>query len=109
MAARGVGIGDYVTIGLPNSVGFMEAAIAAWKVGAIPQPVSHRLPRGELEAVLDLVKPLLIVANKDLATQRATVSVADLLGEQLEFKLFDSKIAPTGKLRHRVVPPVGPN
>ena len=44
MDRRGVGLGDYVTIGLPNSIGFLEAAIACWKLGAVPQPVSHRLP-----------------------------------------------------------------
>ncbi len=97
MAARGVKVGDYVTIGLPNSVGFMEAAIAAWKVGAIPQPVSNRLPRGELEAVLDLVKPALVVANPDLATDRQTVTIATLLAEQPDFRTFDSLIAPYWK------------
>ena len=48
-ADLGVGPGSYVTIGLPNSIGFFESAIAAWKLGAIPQPISHRLPhRGRL-------------------------------------------------------------
>ena len=39
-AAMGVDEGDYVTIALPNSVGFFEAAVAAWKLGAVPQPLS---------------------------------------------------------------------
>ena len=30
-----------VTIGLPNSVGFIEACWACWKLGATPQPVSY--------------------------------------------------------------------
>src|SRR5271169_6749127 len=44
LLARGVKPGDFLTIALPNSIGFIEACYAAWKIGAIPQPVSWRLP-----------------------------------------------------------------
>jgi len=94
---RGVGLGDYVTIGLPNSVGFLEAALACWKVGAVPQPVSHRLPRGELEAVLDLVKPALVVARADLATDRPTATIDELLADETGDRRFESRIAPAWK------------
>ena len=43
-AGLGVVKDDLVTIALPNSTAFMEAAIAIWKLGATPQPVSARLP-----------------------------------------------------------------
>ena len=36
--------GDMVTIALPNSIDWFVAAAACWKLGAIPQPVSSRLP-----------------------------------------------------------------
>lgn len=58
---RGVVEGDLVTIGLPNSVAFFEAAIACWKLGATPQQVSSRLPRGELDAIIELASPRLVV------------------------------------------------
>ena len=45
LLARGVKHGDFLTIALPNSIGFVEAFYAAWKIGAVPQPVSWRLPR----------------------------------------------------------------
>jgi non-ribosomal peptide synthetase component F len=45
LTALGVKHGDMVTIGLPNSVGFVEACYAIWKLGATPQPVSFRLRR----------------------------------------------------------------
>ena len=32
----GVGVGDYVTIVLPNSIEFLQATIACWKLGAVP-------------------------------------------------------------------------
>src|SRR5579884_3648906 len=44
LLANGVKHGDFVTIALPNSLGFIEAEFAVWKVGAVPQPVSWRLP-----------------------------------------------------------------
>ena len=40
--------GDMVTIALPNSIAWFVTAAACWKVGAIPQPVSYRLPAAEL-------------------------------------------------------------
>ena len=44
LQSRGVGVGDMVTIALPNSVDWFVAVAACWKLGAIPQPVSSRLP-----------------------------------------------------------------
>ena len=60
-AARGVAEGSTVTIGLPNSIGFVESMFAAWAVGAVPQPVSHRLPLPESAAIMDLAGPSLVV------------------------------------------------
>ena len=57
----GVGPGSLVTIGLPNSIEFFEACLAAWKLGATPQPVSSRSPRLELEQIVDLADPPLVV------------------------------------------------
>src|SRR5690349_23291753 len=37
-AERGVGVGDYVTILLPNSIQWVQSVLAAWKLGATPQP-----------------------------------------------------------------------
>lgn len=59
--SRGVGFGDYVTIALPNSVEWLVAAAASWRLGAIPQPVSAKLPRREIEAIIDLAQPSLVV------------------------------------------------
>jgi bile acid-coenzyme A ligase len=57
----GVGIGDMVTMALPNSVEWFVAAAAVWKLGATPQPVSARLPRRELEAVVALADPVVVL------------------------------------------------
>jgi acyl-CoA synthetase (AMP-forming)/AMP-acid ligase II len=50
-AGRGVTEGSTVTIGLPNSIGFIESMFAAWALGAVPQPVSDRLPALERDAI----------------------------------------------------------
>jgi bile acid-coenzyme A ligase len=57
----GVTPDSFVTIGLRNGIEWFEAAIAAWKLGATPQPVSARLPPGELDAIVDLADPSLVV------------------------------------------------
>lgn len=57
----GVGQDDMVTVTLPNGIEFLEACIAVWKLGATPQPVSSRLPRPELEAIVELAAPSLAV------------------------------------------------
>jgi bile acid-coenzyme A ligase len=64
-AERGVGVGDYVTILLPNSVEFIQAAVACWKLGAVPQPLSPRLPAAELQGLLDLRPRALLVGGED--------------------------------------------
>jgi bile acid-coenzyme A ligase len=63
-ARRGVGVGDYVTIVLPNSVEWMQAAVACWKLGAVPQPLSPRLPDAEFEGILGLRPRALLVGRE---------------------------------------------
>jgi bile acid-coenzyme A ligase len=64
-AERGVGVGDYVTCVLPNSIELMAAVLAAWKLGAVPEPLSARLPDAELAALLALRPPALLVGSED--------------------------------------------
>ncbi len=60
-AERGVVEGSTVTIGLPNSIGLVESMFAAWALGAVPQPISARLPPLERSAILELADPALAV------------------------------------------------
>jgi bile acid-coenzyme A ligase len=57
----GVQRGDMVTIALPNSVDWFVAVVATWKIGAIPQPVSSRLPVRELAAIVELADPAVVL------------------------------------------------
>ena len=63
-AARGVRAGDFIAIGLPNSNAFFETTFAVWKLGATPTSLSWRLPRGEAAAVLEVLKPALVVGGE---------------------------------------------
>ena len=68
-ALRGLGVaeGDFVTIALPNSIGFVESTLATLKLGAIPQMVSYRLPDRERIAIVELANSRLVVGAEPRA------------------------------------------
>ncbi|NGY03252.1 AMP-binding protein [Solimonas terrae] len=73
----GVREGSFVTIALPNSLAFVESALAALKLGATPQPVSSRLPQAELAAIVALAAPALLVGADAAAFPGTAVIGAD--------------------------------
>ncbi|WP_236794240.1 AMP-binding protein [Amycolatopsis sp. GM8] len=58
---KGVKFGDYVAVALPNGIDFYVAFFAALKVGAVPLPLSYRLPVTERQAIIDLAEAALLV------------------------------------------------
>ncbi|MFB8003417.1 AMP-binding protein [Nocardia sp. NPDC056000] len=73
----GVTSGSYVSIMLENSPAFMTAAFAAWKLGAVPQPLSSRLTPAELQAILEVVDPAGVVGLPDGTDQLRLPAVAE--------------------------------
>jgi bile acid-coenzyme A ligase len=65
LAGRGVGEGDMVTIALPNSTDWFVVMAAAWKLGAVPQPVSAKLPAREIEAIVELADPRVVIGGTE--------------------------------------------
>ena len=61
LSKNGAAAGDLVTIALPNGVPFIATTIACWKIGATPQPVSARLPGRELDAIIEIAEPSVVV------------------------------------------------
>ena len=59
----GVEEGDYVSLVLPNGVEMIVASLASWMAGAIPQPLSVKIARGELEAILEITGPRAVVGD----------------------------------------------
>lgn len=73
-AALGVKRGDFVSIVLPNSIAFLEAVAAVWKLGAVPQPLPPKLTPKELSEIIALANPKLIVGTPSgLPAGRANV------------------------------------
>lgn len=63
--SHGVGEDDFVLISLPNATTFHAVTFAIWKLGATPTIVSSKLPEHEFQAIVELVKPKLIVGRPD--------------------------------------------
>ncbi len=55
LAARGLGLGDRLGLGLRNSPQFVLGVFAAWKLGAVPVPVRWDLPEWELTRLREVV------------------------------------------------------
>jgi bile acid-coenzyme A ligase len=95
-AARGVVEGSMVTIGLPNSIGLVESLFAAWAVGALPQPISDRLPPLERSAIVDLARPSLVVGMPP--EQAGAWPAMPSVPEQLPAGSFTPGVSPAWKV-----------
>ncbi len=95
-AGRGVTEGSTVTIGLPNSIGFVESMFAVWAVGAVPQPISDRLPPAERTALVDLADPSLVVGAPP--SEQGTRPVLESVPRQLPAGEFTPGVSPDWKL-----------
>jgi bile acid-coenzyme A ligase len=58
----GVMTGDLVPIHLPTCNQFLVAAVAIFKAGGTPMPVSSKLPPAELMGLIDLAQPKVIIS-----------------------------------------------
>jgi bile acid-coenzyme A ligase len=95
-ADRGVRQGSTVTIGLPNSIGFVESMFAAWAVGAVPQPISDRLPPLERAAIIDLANPALVVGVPE--SEEGTRPTLESVPGTLQDGSFTPGVSPEWKL-----------
>ena len=97
LSVRGLQQGDFLTIALPNGIGFVEACYAAWKLGAIPQPVSFRLPRAELDAIVELADSPFVIANTDTQAARTCVTIDALLDGEADERDLEDRVSPAWK------------
>jgi bile acid-coenzyme A ligase len=92
----GVAEGSTVAIGLPNSAEFVESMFAVWALGAVPLPVSSRLPPLERSAIVELANPSLLVG---VPPSRAGAAPAmESVPRQLNAGPFTPGISPIWKL-----------
>ena len=64
LGGGGAGRGDLVAVVLPNGISLVEAVIGAWKAGATPLILPEKMPDLELDAVLELAGPALVVGRR---------------------------------------------
>lgn len=93
----GVRAGDYVTIALPNSVEWIQAAVAAWKLGAIVQPLSARLPEAEFTGLLELAPRALLVGREDPRGVTPSVPVGFTPSEAVPAGPLEEAVSPSWK------------
>jgi bile acid-coenzyme A ligase len=96
-AEHGVRQGDYVTIVLPNSIEWVRAVLATWKLGAIPQPVSPRLPDAELDGLLELRPRALVVGRDDPRGQTASLPKGFAPDAAVSDALLPEMVSPAWK------------
>lgn len=63
-SARGLGQGDRATLMLQNGLEFFAACLAIWRLGAVPNPLSQRLPAPERRAIIERAQPTLIIGTE---------------------------------------------
>ena len=95
-AGFGVRPGDLVTLALPNGVEAIIAAHAVWKLGAVPQLISWRLPDPERAAIVELAQPRLVVGVEGPTAgaphvPQGYVPPSDLSAERLEDRLSPNR------------------
>lgn len=60
-ADLGLAPGDIATVALENGAEYIAACLAVWKLGAVPNPVSHRLPDKERDVIVARADPALVI------------------------------------------------
>ena len=80
LAARGVGHGSRVGLGLRNSPQMVLSILAAWKLGAVPVPVRWDVPDWELAKLRAVIDPVVYLSPQDLPwiDQTADLPVPEL-------------------------------
>tara|TARA_R110001606_G_C15391855_1_gene651683 strand:+ start:2478 stop:3926 length:1449 start_codon:yes stop_codon:yes gene_type:complete len=61
LKARGVGKDDMVTVSLPNGNDMIALVFGIWKLGATPNLTASKTPLKEMQSLLNVVRPRLIV------------------------------------------------
>ena len=86
-----------MTIVLPNSIEWAQAVLAAWKLGAVPQPLSARLPDAELAAILELRPPALVVGRTDPNGKSPSVAGDFTPGRAVSDEALPEMVSPVWK------------
>ncbi len=73
LMAQGIGAGDHIGVYGSNSIGWIEAALAAYKVRAVPVNVNYRYVAEELRYLFDNADLKAVVYDRELAPRLLAV------------------------------------
>lgn len=117
LRAAGLGPGDLVTLALPNGSAFYELMFALWTIGATPHVVSYRLPLAELQAIVAVAEPKMVIASDEVLRNAFGAKSADFGRDHAENTPLEAVIAPRWKAmssggstgRPKIIVAPGPN
>lgn len=76
LAERGLQTNDRIILAAPNGVLHHVLGFAIWKAGGVPCIVPHTMPAPELDRVIDLARPVLLIgAASDTMPAAATIGL----------------------------------
>jgi bile acid-coenzyme A ligase len=78
LESRGVRIDDVIALALPNCLDHILVTLAIWKLGATLLPLRHDVPQWEMDRVLELAEPVVLVSDGHTAATTEVVTSADL-------------------------------
>jgi len=93
LALRGVGKGDVVSLLMPNSVEYIIAYFACWKLGAIAGPINSLLKAQEISFVISDSETRTLLVHPDFLP--AIISIRKELPGLREVITFDDEAAAT--------------
>ena len=90
--------GDLVVLALANGAEFYETSFALWKLGAVPTVVSQKLAQGELEAIVALADPALVIGlDPARLPGRAVLPGGTPIDESLSAEPLSAAVSPNWK------------
>lgn len=90
--------GDLVTVAFPNTEAFVTTTMACWLIGAIPQPVSSKLPGRELEEIVTLADSRVVAGvAADRVPGRATLPPDFVVDPTIDATPLPDAISPSWK------------
>src|SRR5262245_38864146 len=88
-----VGEASIVTIALPNCAEHIFSTLAAWKLGATVLPLRSDVPSWEMDRLLDLAQPALLVSDAHTATCDVLTTTDLAATEALPASALDDRVS----------------
>jgi bile acid-coenzyme A ligase len=74
----GVTTSSYVALALPNCLDHILVTLAIWKLGATLVPLRHDVPQWEMDRLLALAKPTVLVSDMHTSRESLTITRREL-------------------------------